>query len=80
MKKLGIGVLLLVIVGWAALVLSTHGVLVWSSGRIPPKHDRAQETLDCTFFTGLEFVTLGYYYSADNVMGRAICPRLKDLR
>lgn len=78
-RLVGIAVVLLMAC-WLVLLLSTHGVLVWSSGPIPPKNERSQATLDCTFFTGLGTVTLGYYYSSDGVMGRTICPRLKDFR
>lgn len=80
MKKLGTVVAALIVVSWLALLLSTHGLLVWSVGPISPKTASGQATLECTFFTGLELVTLGYYYSADGVLGRAICPRLKDFR
>lgn len=67
-------------VAWLVLMLSTHGVLVWSSGRIPPVSAGAQAILQCTFFTGLELVALPNWYSSDGVLGKAICPRLKDFR
>jgi hypothetical protein len=75
MKKLGAGAVVLVLVGWLVLILSTHGLLVWSTGPLPPKTASGQATLECTFFTGLELVTLGYYYSPDNWMAE---PSVRD--
>ena len=65
----------LLAIGWLALYLSSHALLVWSEGpyRSTPQ---SQEALDCTYFTGLGFVTSGYWYSSNGIMGRVACPRL----
>lgn len=66
-------------VAWLALLVTSHGLLVWSAIR-PSLQEGGQASLDCTFFTGLGTVTLQYWYDSQGTMGRVICPRLKDFR
>lgn len=80
MKRTGLGFAFLACLAWAALVLSSRGILVGAEGPIAGKKAGDQQTLNCTFFTGLSTVTISYWYDSQAMMGRVICPRVKDFR
>lgn len=63
---------------WAALYLSSNGVLVFSRQHRPLTAD--QDVLTCTYFTGISFIDREFWYSSGNVFGRSICPRLLSFR
>ncbi|MBM3618028.1 MAG: hypothetical protein FJX23_05715 [Alphaproteobacteria bacterium] len=83
MKKLPALILLLLIVGYAALLFTSSGVLVSSRVEVPDNAvnnllaeiGAEQSTLTCTYFTGFELVERKHLYSENDTIGRAICPR-----
>ena len=62
-------------VAWIALLLTSQGMLVWSEIR-PPTQAGGQASLDCTFFTGLETVTIQWHQAASPIhaFGRRFNP------
>lgn len=64
----------LVLAVWAVLFLSTSGLLIYSAVVTKPGH--GQESLVCTYFTGVSTVDVSYWYSHGIGFGRSLCPRL----
>jgi hypothetical protein len=63
---------------WLAFLYSSHGIMVWSEGPLrQPSH--GQDSLICSYFTGLSVVRKEYWYSENGILGRAVCPRLISL-
>lgn len=83
MKRIPALILLIVIVGYGALLFTSSGVLVSSSVETPKNAvndllaeiGAEQSTLHCTYFTGFELVERKHLYSENDNIGRAICPR-----
>jgi len=62
------------IISWFALYFSSAGVLVgWQKFR---PDGAGQDVLRCSYFTGMEVAPIEFWFSENNVFGRAICPRL----
>jgi hypothetical protein len=74
--KWALGIVAAALIGWLVLTLTTHGVLVWSERHRPA--DAGQDVLTCSYFTGLGIASVDFWYSPNNIFGRAICPRLRN--
>lgn len=74
MQKWILGAAGAVLVIIAALFVTSSAILVKSDG--PSFHGGGkQESLVCSYFTGLGFLEQEFWYSPNGIMGRAACPR-----
>lgn len=71
MKNAFLFLLALFVAAYAALLISSHGVLF--AGTI--EDGLLVKTLKCRYFTGTSVVDKKYLYSESNTIGRAACPR-----
>lgn len=74
-RALFLGVVV-VLAGWCALFFTTSGVLLHS--RQHRSEGDGQDTLTCTYFTGISIVTKDFWYAEGGVFGREVCPRLQS--
>lgn len=65
---------LAVLAAWLALFLTGSGVLV--STEVTRQAGYAQDTIYCRYFVATTVIEMSYWYSENNIMGKAICPRL----
>lgn len=76
MKYILVVTLGILVAAWLALFLSSHGLLIQA---VVIEHPPGgAQVLRCSYFTGLGFANMELWYSENNFMGRAICPRLYD--
>jgi hypothetical protein len=64
---------------WLAFVYSSQGIMIWSKGPLR-QSGNGQDSLLCSYFTGLGVIQREYWYSANGIMGRTVCPRLIGLK
>jgi hypothetical protein len=77
-KKIIIGIAFLVFVLWVYLFASSQAILTHSQGPFK-EQDENSKILQCTYLTGLGFITQEYWYAPNGVMGKAACPRIIKL-
>jgi len=73
MWKIAVTILAL---GWISIYLSSYGVLMGS--QLIPSESGGQDTLKCSYFVGVSILDIEFWHSSNNIMGKAICPRLYD--
>ena len=71
-----IALVVVVLVGWATLFVTSRGVLV--SGE-EPEAGAALPILKCKYFTGNAVAERTYVYTPDGVMGKSKCPMLVEI-
>ena len=62
---------------WVYLVFSGSGILI--TGTSPAyQGSEKQRSIQCTYFTGTQLVTTSFWYSANGLFGKSVCPRWRD--
>jgi hypothetical protein len=73
-QKIGTLAIVALVVAWAALFFSGHGILVWFT----QPNDKVG-MLKCQYFTGTGVVERQFLYARQGFLGRDTCPRTIDL-
>lgn len=71
-------IFILLAVIWGMLTYSEIGILIqWTAPYL--KDTTHNETMNCTYITGLGIVTTTFWYNPTGILGKVKCPRFIDL-